>query len=413
MATRAEKNFEKALLELASEDVSTALSVLTGCFVSLTLEVLRRTGHVPDGDIKINGGDQRQGTTATIHPRGTLNVNTPNTASVAATFDTWIKREYPHLGPIGDGVVIAREAWSAALASAPQPSTESVLIDGTAYDVPAPVAAEMLRLHIELRQAAPQQPSEAEHVCAEAYQVAGCLLSDAGLFETEQARKLLDNLSQARMVHKDVLPWSSVEVTKQPVDELQGWEEAAIAWEVCASVHRQWARGKDALFKTRQEEFIRHAEGARQTVLSAPQAAAAMRDAYEGAREDSVIWKKRALEAERDLRSERESTSRLAAEINADNGPAHMGEPAQAAQAVPRGWKLAPVAPTQAQLSAGNAVSVAWGDIAESQAFSFDELQSIYQAMLAAAPSAPADHSEQALNMVRAGAPAAQQEGGS
>ena len=44
MATKAEKNFERALLELAGEDVSTALSVLTGCFVSLTLEVLRRKG---------------------------------------------------------------------------------------------------------------------------------------------------------------------------------------------------------------------------------------------------------------------------------------------------------------------------------------------------------------------------------
>lgn len=65
MATKAEKNFEKALLELAGEDVSTALSVLTGCFVSLTLEVLRRKGHVPDGDIKIDGGDQRD---ITIHP---------------------------------------------------------------------------------------------------------------------------------------------------------------------------------------------------------------------------------------------------------------------------------------------------------------------------------------------------------
>ncbi|ATI00013.1 hypothetical protein [Alcaligenes faecalis] len=31
-------------------------------------------------------------------------------------FDAWIKREYPHLGPIGDCVAIAREAWSAALA---------------------------------------------------------------------------------------------------------------------------------------------------------------------------------------------------------------------------------------------------------------------------------------------------------
>ena len=72
MATRAEKNFERALLELAGEDVSTALSVLTGCFVSLTLEVLRRKGHVPDGDIKIDGGDQRD---ITIHPPKTPNAD--------------------------------------------------------------------------------------------------------------------------------------------------------------------------------------------------------------------------------------------------------------------------------------------------------------------------------------------------
>lgn len=70
MATRAEKNFEKALLELAGEDVGTALSVLTGCFVSLTLEVLRRKGHVPEGDIKIDGGEQRD---ITIHPPKTPN----------------------------------------------------------------------------------------------------------------------------------------------------------------------------------------------------------------------------------------------------------------------------------------------------------------------------------------------------
>lgn len=64
MATEAEKNFEKALLELASEDIAMALSVLTGCFVSLTLEVMRRNGHTPDGSIKIDGGDNRD---ITIH----------------------------------------------------------------------------------------------------------------------------------------------------------------------------------------------------------------------------------------------------------------------------------------------------------------------------------------------------------
>ncbi|WYX32167.1 hypothetical protein WJ976_12985 [Achromobacter denitrificans] len=58
-------------------------------------------------------------------------------------------------------------------------------------------------------------------------------------------------------------------------------------------------------------------------------------DAYQGAREDLAIWKRRALEAERDLRAERETSSRLVAELNAQNGPTHKGEPApQASEAV-------------------------------------------------------------------------------
>lgn len=49
--------------------------------------------------------------------------------------------------------------------------------------------------------------SEAAEVCAEAYQVVGSLLSDVGMFGTEQGDKILDNLLACRMVHKDVLPW--------------------------------------------------------------------------------------------------------------------------------------------------------------------------------------------------------------
>lgn len=50
-----------------------------------------------------------------------------------------------------------------------------------------------------------------------------------------------------------------------------GWKEAAIAWEVCASIHRQWAKGKDALFSTRQADFTRHADEARAMLAAAPQ----------------------------------------------------------------------------------------------------------------------------------------------
>jgi hypothetical protein len=48
-------------------------------------------------------------------------------------------------------------------------------------------------------------------VCWEAYQVVGSLLSDLGVFETPEAGRILDNLSQARLVHQNVLPWPSYE----------------------------------------------------------------------------------------------------------------------------------------------------------------------------------------------------------
>lgn len=66
------------------------------------------------------------------------------------------------------------------------------------------------------------------------------------------------------------------------------------------------------------------------TAATAAQEAPDMRDAYEGAREDLAIWKRRALEAERDIREERERCSRLVDELNAESGPTHMGEPTTA-----------------------------------------------------------------------------------
>ena len=41
------------------------------------------------------------------------------------------------------------------------------------------------------------------------------------------------------------------------------WKEAAIAWEVCMSVHKEYAKGKDPLYIMRQADFVRHAEAAR------------------------------------------------------------------------------------------------------------------------------------------------------
>lgn len=61
-----------------------------------------------------------------------------------------------------------------------------------------------------------RRPTEAEMVCAEAYQVVGSLLDDLCVFETDAAVKTLDNLSQACRVHKDVLPWPSFATPPAP-----------------------------------------------------------------------------------------------------------------------------------------------------------------------------------------------------
>ena len=46
-------------------------------------------------------------------------------------------------------------------------------------------------------------------------------------------------------------------------NEQEGWKEAAIAWEVCSSIHNKWAKGKDALYSTRHKDFVKHADDAR------------------------------------------------------------------------------------------------------------------------------------------------------
>lgn len=47
-------------------------------------------------------------------------------------------------------------------------------------------------------------------------------------------------------------------------DDWNGWKEAAIAWSVCASIHREYAKGKDPFFKTRQKDFVKHENDARE-----------------------------------------------------------------------------------------------------------------------------------------------------
>jgi hypothetical protein len=46
-------------------------------------------------------------------------------------------------------------------------------------------------------------------------------------------------------------------------NEAEGWKEAAIAWELCAAIHREFAKGKDPLFTTKQADYLLHAKTAR------------------------------------------------------------------------------------------------------------------------------------------------------
>ena len=55
----------------------------------------------------------------------------------------------------------------------------------------------------------------------------------------------------------------SEDLMKLRESEQEGWKEAAIAWEVCASIHETWAKKKDALYSTRHADFEKHAERAR------------------------------------------------------------------------------------------------------------------------------------------------------
>jgi hypothetical protein len=50
-------------------------------------------------------------------------------------------------------------------------------------------------------------------------------------------------------------------------------------------------------------------------------------DAYLGAREEVLIWKKRALEAEARVREQDLIIERLGDALNEENGPTRMGEP--------------------------------------------------------------------------------------
>lgn len=63
--------------------------------------------------------------------------------------------------------------------------------------------------HLKKIRSLQRRIEELETICAEAYQVVGSLADDAGRFQEDDVEKILDHLSQMKIIHPDVLPWKS------------------------------------------------------------------------------------------------------------------------------------------------------------------------------------------------------------
>lgn len=53
------------------------------------------------------------------------------------------------------------------------------------------------------------------------------------------------------------------ERAQEPCAEGTAWLRAAVAWEVCASIHSRFASKTDAVYSTRQADFLRNADNCR------------------------------------------------------------------------------------------------------------------------------------------------------
>lgn len=88
----------------------------------------------------------------------------------------------------------------------------------------------------------------------------GASVSTAMLCGRERAYWLADKIGSLGDYAKE-----AALVLRQQADAIEGgWKEAAIAWEVCGSIHEKWAKGKDALYSTRHADFVKHATAARE-----------------------------------------------------------------------------------------------------------------------------------------------------
>ena len=83
-----------------------------------------------------------------------------------------------------------------------------------------------------------------------------------------RGRTPVGNFVGAPEQRREKLPVESqAEADLRRARDSTGWQEATIAWAVCASIHREYAKGKDPFYKTRQSDFTRHEAASRAMAL--------------------------------------------------------------------------------------------------------------------------------------------------
>lgn len=122
----------------------------------------------------------------------------------------------------------------------------------------------------------------------------------------------------------------------QDNDIARGWGEAAVAWRVCASLHEQYAKGRDTLYATRQLDFYRHGDQAKdmQAKLSAPADRSSINELI-----NSLMTLRHTLQDSSDKILIDKTCVTLAALAS------------RASRAVPPGWIAVPIAPTHFELA--------------------------------------------------------------
>jgi len=124
--------------------------------------------------------------------------------------------------PIGEQryAMPMKSVWRDMLAAAPQEpdwTTEPPAPGG-----PYKTAEELFAaLNAQPQEQQRSSFADLERICAESYQVVGWLASECGLFDHEQVIKALDNLSEQRLVHDDVLPFNPQRA--QPQEQKPGF----------------------------------------------------------------------------------------------------------------------------------------------------------------------------------------------